>query len=82
MGCVIPNHLGDCLVRVRDGEWPREVGMLHAEFMEFSCILHAKEFLFYFTWPPYLTLLRVYCRVSRFNILPAVWSNIFLFQTM
>ncbi len=38
--------------------------MLHAKspglHAEFSCILHAKEFLLYFTWPLPVTLLRVY----------------------
>ena len=37
--------------------------MLHAEspgiHAELSCILHAKEFLLYFTWPLPVTLLRV-----------------------
>ncbi len=35
-----------------------ESPVLHAES---SCILHAKEFLLYFTWPLIVTLLRVQC---------------------
>ena len=36
---------------------------LHAE----SCILHAKEFFLYFTWPLIATLLRVYYAHTRDN---------------
>ncbi len=42
--------------------------VLHAEspglHAEFSCILHAKEFLLYFTWPLPVTLLRVWLLVD------------------
>ncbi len=42
--------------------------VLHAEF---SCILHAKEFLLYFTWQLPVRLLRVY------NLTPSIISQLY-----
>ena len=53
--------------------WHTSIARLHAEspvlHAESSCILHAKGFLLYFTWPLIMTLLRVHVN-SYILVLP------------